>query len=122
MSALTKKHHTDLIIRYDSEIHSFKDVPKYKLKPIIQSLEDYEEDSIPWREVFKEDFEKAGGEIPYMIKAHRHGKSMTQKQLAKLLNMPQGNLSQIENGKRTVGKKLAKKLGKIFNVGYRVFL
>ncbi len=32
------------------------------------------------------------------------------------------NISQIETGKRSVGKNLAKRLAKIFNLDYRVFL
>ncbi|MFM8314892.1 MAG: helix-turn-helix transcriptional regulator, partial [Deltaproteobacteria bacterium] len=47
---------------------------------------------------------------------------LTQAQLADKLNIPQSNISQIETGKRSVGKNLAKRLSRIFNLDYRVFL
>ncbi len=47
---------------------------------------------------------------------------MTQKELAQKLNMAQSYISQIEQGKRQVNVSLAKKLAKIFNTDYRVFL
>jgi len=126
MSAHTKKHHTEVQIIIGTKKRSYKNVPKSKVKPLIKSLTDYEDDddnlSIPWRDAFKNDIKKAGSESALMVKAARIGENMTQNQLAELLNMPQSNLSQIENNKRPVGKKLAKKLGKIFNIGYRVFL
>jgi len=122
MSARMRKHHTDLYMVVDNDSYSFSNVPNEMIRSFIQSLIAYEEDSVPWREVYKDAFKKVGGEIPYTIRAYRSGENMTQKKLAKLLKMPQGNISQIENGKRPVGKKLAKKLGKIFNVSYRMFL
>ena len=47
---------------------------------------------------------------------------MTQVELAKKLNITQGDLSKMEHGKRPIGKKMAKKLSVILNIGYRVFL
>jgi DNA-binding XRE family transcriptional regulator len=52
----------------------------------------------------------------------RTKEGITQKQLSALTGIPQGHISEIENGKRSIGKKRAKVLGKALNVGYKVFL
>lgn len=57
-----------------------------------------------------------------MVKSAREAAGLTQAKLAKKLNIPQSNISQIETGRRSVGKNLAKRLAKIFNLDYRVFL
>jgi len=36
--------------------------------------------------------------------------------------MKQPNISAMEKGERPIGKNLAKKLGELFNIGYKVFL
>lgn len=43
---------------------------------------------------------------------------MTQKELARLSGVSQENISRIENGKRSVGKAVAKKLAKALNIDY----
>ena len=45
-----------------------------------------------------------------------------EKQLAELTGIPQSHISEMENGKRTIGKERAKRLGKALNITYRVFL
>ena len=47
---------------------------------------------------------------------------MTQRDLAKLTGIPQRHISEMENNKRSIGKEMAKKLGKALNISYRVFL
>jgi transcriptional regulator with XRE-family HTH domain len=47
---------------------------------------------------------------------------MTQIQLAKKLDITQGDLSKMESGKRSVGKQLARRLATVFGTDYRVFL
>ena len=39
-----------------------------------------------------------------------------------MTGIPQGHISEMENGKRPIGKEIAQKLGKALNVDYRVFL
>ncbi len=48
--------------------------------------------------------------------------SLSQYQLAKELNISQGNLSNILSGKKGISKDLAKKLAKYFGVGVEVFI
>jgi plasmid maintenance system antidote protein VapI len=47
---------------------------------------------------------------------------MTQVELAEKLDIPQQNISEMENGKRPIGKSMAKRLASIFRVNYRIFL
>lgn len=47
---------------------------------------------------------------------------LTQKEVADRLDITQAEVSKIEGGKRTIGKKLAKKIEKEFKINYRRFL
>lgn len=78
-------------------------------------------DSVPFREAFLEDYEE--DELPGLALAGaRYKEDLTQKQLSELTGIPQGHISQMENGKRPIGKTIAKKLGKALNISYKVFL
>ncbi len=77
-------------------------------------------DTIHWHELFPEYTEK---ELPGVVLAgSRIKEGMTQKQLAEITGIPQRHISEMENGKRGIGIKRAKIMGKALNVGYRVFL
>jgi DNA-binding XRE family transcriptional regulator len=122
MSAPMKTRHTEVQIKSGRKVFRFTDIPTSKLKPILVSLQDYSDETLPWREVAKSRIKADGGESAHMVRVSREMAGMTQTELAKVLKMPQANLSQIETGKRSVGKALAKKLAKVFRVDYRVFL
>jgi len=47
---------------------------------------------------------------------------ITQKELSELTEILQSHISEVENGKRQIGKKRAKILAKALNVGYKVCL
>ena len=77
-------------------------------------------DSIPWKEAFSEYSDE---QLPGVCLAGaRRKEGLTQEGLAGMLGVSQGNISEMETGKRTIGKKMAKRLAKITNVGYRLFL
>lgn len=122
MSVPMKKLHTEIQVSVGDKVIRFKDVPPSKLRPILGALKKYQEESIPWRELAKNRINDAGGESAYMVRTARMKAGMTQEELASKLKMPQSNVSQIETGTRPVGKGLAKRLSKIFNLDYRVFL
>jgi ribosome-binding protein aMBF1 (putative translation factor) len=127
MSAPMKMHRTEtqtteVQIKSGKKVLRFTDVPASKLRPILVSLKAYADETLPWREVAQARIKSAGGESAHMVRTSRDMAGMTQVQLAKLLKMPQANLSQVETGRRAVGKALAKRLAKIFQVDYRVFL
>ncbi|MDD5343815.1 MAG: helix-turn-helix transcriptional regulator [Smithella sp.] len=56
------------------------------------------------------------------LDAERFKHSMTQAQLAELTGIAQHQISEIENGKRSIGKSRAKKFAEAFKVDYRLFL
>ena len=56
------------------------------------------------------------------LDAERFKRSMTQTGLSELTGIPQHHISEMENGKRPIGKESAKKLATVFKVDYRVFL
>lgn len=122
MSAPMKMRPTEIQIKAGEKVFRFTDVPQSKLKPILVSLKAYSDETLPWREIAADRIKSAGGETAHMVKTSREMAGLTQIELAKKLSMPQSNLSQIETGRRSVGKALAKKLAKVFKVDYRVFL
>lgn len=94
-----------------------------KLFDFLHSLQSYEEDDvlISADEVFK-DIDKKHGKVGVTIRGLRVRDGLTQRDLSQKLNIHQSHISQIENGKRVVGKNLAHKLAKVFHTNYRLFL
>ena len=76
-------------------------------------------EAIPWRERFPE---IEGNEPGICLAGARHREGLTQRKLAELTGIPQRHISEMENGKRTIGKKNAKVFAKVLSVDYRVFL
>lgn len=66
--------------------------------------------------------EYVGKEQPIALRAYRHRENLTQHQLAELAGIPQRHISEMENGKRVIGKEMAKRLAKALHTDYRVFL
>ncbi|NCU37414.1 XRE family transcriptional regulator [Candidatus Falkowbacteria bacterium] len=99
-------------------------VPAKKLediKNVIVALggqidEEEVDDSVSWQEVLPD---SQPGKILRGLR-YRDGKS--QKWLAEQLGMKQPNVSAMEKGERPIGKSIAKKLGELFNISYKVFL
>lgn len=77
--------------------------------------------STNWREVFKEELEKYG-EAGLMLKGSRYKAEMTQKEVADALGISQNHISEMENGKRPIGKVMALRFAKLFKTDYRKFL
>jgi len=48
--------------------------------------------------------------------------AMTQQQLAEAVGASKSNISEMERGKRTIGKAMAKRLAKALGTSYKVFL
>ena len=65
------------------------------------------------------------GDLPrwaIALRGLRAREGLTQVKMSTLLGIPQGNISQIEHGKRPIGKQIAKRLAKMFKTDYRLFL
>ena len=80
-----------------------------------------EDASVPAKSVFPALFDNVEGPS-IVLKGARLRENLTQLQLAKKLGIRQHHLSEMENGKRTIGKEMAKKLGEILNANWRVFV
>ena len=81
-----------------------------------------DEPARPWREVLGEVLNKHGGEAAAMVRACRDAKGLTQQQLAAAVGLQKSNISEIERGRRAVGKTLARKLAAVLDTDYRMFL
>ncbi|MBN1578216.1 MAG: helix-turn-helix transcriptional regulator [Chitinispirillaceae bacterium] len=56
------------------------------------------------------------------LNTERFKASMTQNRLSELMGIPQHHISEMENGKRYIGRNTARKLAKVFKTDYRYFL
>jgi len=72
--------------------------------------------SVPWSEVFP------GFDGGLALRGARKREDLTQKQLAGLLGISQTHISEMEHGKRPIGKEMARRLASVLKVDYRVFL
>jgi hypothetical protein len=117
MQAHTKKHPTETIeLRFIGPIVNMAQAIK-NLKPL--GFVDTS-GSVPWREAFPEYKDE---DLPGVcLRGSRHKEGLSQRQLSELTGIPQRHISEMENGKRPIGKEMAKRLGCALNIGYKVFL
>jgi|SRR5665213_1636055 len=100
-------------------------VPKGKAESLAHLLEEYETPSegetVSSEEVFKElddKYSRPGA----VLRGARMKEQLSQVDLANNLGISQADLSKMESGTRSIGKAMAKRLGKILKIDYRVFL
>ena len=112
MQAHTRKHPTETVeLRFIG--------PIVNIARAIESLKPLgfvdTSDSVPWREAFPEykDEDLPSG----CLRGSRHKEGLTQRQLSGITGIPQRHISEMENGKRSIGKEMAKRLGKALNIG-----
>ena len=117
MPELTKKHPTELVdLRVIGPLAN-----RHRALEALKELGFMDPtDSVPWREAFPGIREEHLPGISLLGARTKEG--LTQIHLAELTGIPQRHLSMMENGKRPIGKKNARLLGKVLNVDYRVFL
>lgn len=94
-----------------------------KLDAFLEKYGEEPEDDKPvaWKELAKErlaKYKRAG----LMLRGMRYRENMSQKELAAKSGVSQNEISKIENGKRTVGEKVAKKLAKVLKFDYELLL
>lgn len=110
MLELTRKSHTEGFV----ELRVV--VPETQADAVVQALEWISEPTVPMEEVFPAS--TAGSRL----RGARGLREMTQARLAELIGVNAPNISAMENGKRPIGKVMAKKLGEALGFSYRVFL
>ena len=77
-------------------------------------------DSVPWRDAFPD---LTDNKLPGVsLKGARVKEGITQNQLAEMTGVKQHHISEMENHKRSIGKKNAKKFAEVLNMNYKVFL
>lgn len=114
MSGLTKRHPTECI-----ELRLVG--PPQNRNRAIEALKSlgFVEESATWRECFP----GAEDNLPGMsLVGARTKEGLTQRELSNLCGIPQRHISEMENGKRTIGKERAKKLAEALKVNYKIFL
>ena len=71
--------------------------------------------------VFEHDSKK-NSKPAELLKGLRARENLTQVAFAKKISVTQANLSKMENGSRSIGKTIAKRIAQAFSVDYRYFL
>lgn len=129
MSAHMREHHTDtqkffcVTVKFNSSKKSYN-IPLSHQKELEKVLEKYSEDDdtpIAWEILANERIEKYK-KSGLVLRGMRYREGLSQKQLAEASGITQNEISNIENGKRTVGNKVAQKLAKVLNFDYRMLL
>ena len=93
-----------------------------KLLTILKNVDGSGADeSVPADEVFKDLYAKYT-KPGVALRGGRGKEGLTQEQLAEKLGIEQGDLSKLENGKRPISRKMARKLAEILKMDYRAFL
>jgi hypothetical protein len=117
MQERTKKHPIESVeLRFLGPIVNMaKAIESLKPLGFVDAL-----DSDPWREAYPEYSE--GQLIGKALAGARYREGLTQIQLSEMTGIPQRHISEMENGKRPIGKEMAKRLGKVLNISYKIFL
>lgn len=129
MSAHMKGHHTDNVAKVVIEIPKQKQrivfVPVDKVDEVEAFLKKKAhieiEDSIEWKLLAQdriEKYKKSG----IVLRGARYRENLSQKELAKKSKVTQDNISKMENGKRVVGEKVARRLARVLNIDYKLLL
>ena len=125
MSALTKKLPTrvrSVTIAIGKNRRREFLVPEEKAKGLVCLIQEFEVgDSVAAESLFS-DLNRKHSKVGALLRGARLRETMTQKQLADELGIPQNHISEMEHGKRTIGKRMAQKLSKVLKVSYKVFL
>ncbi len=75
--------------------------------------------SVPWQDVFPDALENLPGTV---LAGARAKEGLTQVELSARTGIPQRHISEMENGKRTIGKDRARRLAEALNIPYQTLL
>lgn len=127
MSGHTRMHLTKQTAKVTVELLTAKNIfyiSRENYRKLESFLEKYSEENDPpvaWETLAKsrlEKYKKAG----LVLRGMRYRENISQRVLAEKSGISQNEISNIENGKRTVGEKVAKKLAKALNFDYHLLL
>ncbi len=115
----TKKHHTDNeMVMLHLLVHRVNAERVRSYAKAIEASETIE--ARPWREVFQElrPHDTIGAAS---LRGARDKQGITQARLSEITGIPQRHISEMEHGKRPIGKEIAKKLAQALCCDYRIF-
>jgi len=113
MQELTKRPDTEELVPLNLMVHRSNVATITRYVELLEKTK-----STSWREVAAQ-----RGSIPSSIlRGARSKTDITQTRLSELTGIPQRHISEMEQGKRPIGKETAKKLAAALNTDYRVFL
>ena len=129
MSEHTKKHrisaHSHGTTLYITHRHATYAIPKSIVEKYVvedeKSRKKPKKTTVSIKSLFDkldEKYTRAGA----LLKGLRLREGLSQVAFAKKINVTQANLSTMENGRRSIGKIIAKRIQKIFGTNYRYFL
>ena len=114
------EHAYKVIIEMHGKKKKLSFVPKKYLNKLEAFLEKYgQSESTPWEELAKNrirKYKKSG----LVLRGARYREGLSQKDLAKKSGVSQENISKIENGQRSIGEKVAKKLAKALKIDFEL--
>lgn len=112
-----KKH------RIDKNIIIFKHAGVvYKIPEKIAEKYACEEDGFVTPDILFENINRKYTKPGALLKGIRARENLTQVELANKLRVTQSDISQMESGARSIGRIIAKRIEKLFDVDYRSFL
>lgn len=110
MLELTKKPRIDGFVEISAIVQASR------VDAVARAIEEALEPNIPANEVLKD---STPGKV---LKGMRGIRELTQLQLAELIGVQKSHISEMERGKRPIGKEMAKRLGKALKVSWKIFL
>lgn len=133
---MDQQHQVTVHFLDDAGPHIFKGIPEpvYRqfLETMLQQFAQYEDSDFISAEQFQaeviasDDNLKAADpknqHVALYIRGRRKANGWTQAELADKLSVDQSQVSSMENGKKTIGKRMAIKLADIFNSDPKMFL
>lgn len=121
MQAHTRKRHTDsdLVplnffvhpVNVDKIIHAVNEIESLGVNDDFISAEEFLNKYFPGQ---------SSGSVA--LRGYRLREDLTQRQLSESAGIPQRHISEMENGKRSIGKEVAKKLSFVLKCDYRRLL
>lgn len=121
MSALTKTRHTNskktgsvITMRHAGVVYK---IPKTVAEKYIS-----EDDHLVSPDVVFADINKKYTKPGALLRGLRARENLSQVALAEKLHVTQSDISQMENGTRSIGRTIAKRIEALFDVDYRSFL
>src|SRR5579862_3709392 len=128
MSARMKGLPTDrnkvykIVIEMPGKVKKHTFVPAKHLHKLEAFLEKYgESELIPWEDLAKDRITKYK-KYGLALRGARYREGLSQKALAKHTGISQENISKMENGRRPIGKNVAKKLAKALHIDFELLM